>query len=233
MESVVLHMDDLTPVEVHRNAKAEKAALAQLRRAHFLPVPKVRSWVPSANQRDFMPDVGEDGWYEALYHKIPALERQGWQVETAPDFPHRLLRVDGAFEARLDQASGLDWFEFDLGVMVEGARVDLIGPMIRLLSATEPETLDQMEDDEPLFLPLQGGQVLAAPVGSILPLVRTLFDLFNLAGGLRADGRLRLSGRDAAGLAGLEDAAGAGVRWQGGDGVRALGRETARSRWHT
>lgn len=44
--------------------------------------------------------------------------------------------------------------------------------------------LDLLGEHEPLFLPLQGGKVLAAPVGSILPLIRTLFDLFNLVGGV-------------------------------------------------
>ena len=224
-EAIVLHMDGLTPVEVHRSSKAEKAALNQLRLANFLPAPKVRSVVPNANVRDFLPDEGDSGWYDALYNEIPALERQGWQVEIAEDFPYRLLRGDGAFEARLSQGSGLDWFELDLGVMVAGVRMDLIGPLIRLLSKIEPETLDLLEDDEPLFLPVQDGQVLAIPVGGILPLIRTLFDLFNLTGGVGEDGRLRLSGLDAASLADLEAAAGAGVVWQGGEGVRALGKK--------
>jgi superfamily II DNA or RNA helicase len=222
-DGVVLHMDSLTPVEVHRRAKLEKAALNQLRMANFLPAPKVRGGVPAGNSRDFLPDDGDGGWYDALYHDIPDLEKQGWRVEIASDFPYRLLRGDGAFEASLSQGSGLDWFELDLGVMVAGQRVDLIGPLIRLLSMIEPETLDLLEEDELLFLPLQDGQVLAVPVGSILPLIRSLFDLFKLAG-LGADGRLRLSPLDAASLADLEDAAGAGIVWQGGEGVRALGK---------
>jgi superfamily II DNA or RNA helicase len=224
-EAIVLHMDGLTPVEVHRSTKAEKAALNQLRFANFLPAPKVRDGVPAANQRDFLPDEGDSGWYDALYQDIPALEQQGWRIEIASDFPYRLLRGDGAFEARLSQGSGLDWFEFDLGVMVAGERLDLIGPLSRLLSMIEPQTLDLLEEDEPLFLPLPDGQVLAVPVGSILPLIRTLLDLFNLNVGLGEDGRLRLSSLDAASLADLEAAAGAGVLWQGGEGVRALGRK--------
>lgn len=224
-ETIVLHMDGLTPVEVHRSTKAEKAALNQLRLANFLPAPKVRGSVPAANSRDFLPDEGEGGWYDVLYDNIPALERQGWTIEIAANFPYRLHRGGGSFEARLSQGSGLDWFEFDLGVMVAGERVDIIGPLTRLLSAIEPEVLDLLQEDEPLYLPLQNSAVLAVPVGDILPLIRTLFDLFSLTGGLGADGRLRLSPLDAASLADLENAAGAGVVWQGGDGVRALGRK--------
>ncbi|TCL90142.1 SNF2 family DNA or RNA helicase [Rhizobium sp. PP-WC-2G-219] len=224
-EAIVLHMDGLTPVEVRRSMKAEKAALDQLRFANFLPAPKVRDGVPAANQKDFLPDEGDSGWYDALYQEIPALERQGWRIEVATDFPYRLLRGDGAFEARLSQGYSLDWFEFDLGIMVAGERLDLIGPLSRLLSMIEPQTLDLLEEDEPLFLPLPDGQVLAVPVGSILPLIRTLFDLFNLAGRLEEDGRLRMSLLDAASLADLEAAAGAGILWQGGEGVRALGQK--------
>jgi superfamily II DNA or RNA helicase len=223
--AIALHMDGLTPVEVHRNPKAEKAALNQLRLANFLPAPRMRDGVPAANHKDFLPDEGKSGWYDALYHDIPDLERQGWRIEIAADFPYRLLRGDGAFEASLSQDSGLDWFEFDLGVIVGGERLDLIGPLIRLLSMIQPETLDLLDEDDPLFLPLQHGQVLAVPVGRILPLIRTLFDLFNLTGGPGADGRLRLSSLDAANLADLEAAAGAAVLWQGGEGVRALGKK--------
>lgn len=224
-EAIVLLMDGLSPVEVHRSTRAEKAALNQLRLANFLAAQKVRGGIPAANVRDFLPTEGEGGWYDALYDEIPALERQGWQLEIAADFPHRLLRGDGAFEARLSPGSGVDWFELDLGVMVAGERLDLVGPLTRLLSMIDPEALDLLEEDEPLFLPLQDGQVLAVPLGGILPVIRTLFDLFSLTGGLGADGRLRLSSLDAASLADLEAAAGAGVAWQGGDGVRALGQK--------
>ncbi|CZT37218.1 DEAD/DEAH box helicase [Rhizobium sp. 9140] len=224
-EAIVLQMNGLTPVEVHRNARTEKAAMNQLRLAGFLPAPRVRGGVPAASQKDFLPDEGDTGWYDALYQEIPALERQGWRIEIAPDFPYQLLRSDGTFEARLGQGSGLDWFELDLGVMVAGQRLDLIGPLVRLLTKIEPQTLELLEDDEPLFIPLPDGQVLAVPVGSLLPLIRTLFDLFNLAGGVGANGQLRLSSLDAASLAELEEVAGAGVLWQGGDGVRALGRK--------
>ncbi|QPC89097.1 helicase (plasmid) [Mesorhizobium sp. NBSH29] len=222
--AVALRMDNMTPVEVHRNANLEKASLKQLRAAGFMPAPKVRDSVPAANQRNFLPDEGESGWYEALYHDIPDLERQGWRIEIAADFPYRLRRGDGAFEARLSESSGLDWFEFDLGVMVGGERLDLIGPLVHLMLMVEPATLELLDEDEPLFLPLVSGEVLAVPVGRILPMVRTLFDLFNLTGGPAPDGRVRLSSLDAASLADLETAAGAGVLWQGGEGVRALGR---------
>jgi len=224
-EAIVLHMDGLTPVEIHRSTKAEKAALNQLRLANFLPAPKARDGVPDANQMDFLPDEGESGWYDTLYQDIPVLERQGWKIEISADFPHRLLSGDGAFEARLNQGSGLDWFEFDLGVMVAGERLDLVGPLMRLLSVIDPLTLDLLEEDEPLFLPLHDGKVLAVPVAGIAPLIRTLFDLFNLTRGADKDGRLRLSSLDAASLADLEAAAGAGVVWQGGEGVRALGQK--------
>ena len=80
-DSVVLHMEGLTPVEVHRSAKLEKAALNQLRLASFLPAPKVRGGVPAANPqgiavKDFLNNFNNgtyDGYITANHFvKLPA-----------------------------------------------------------------------------------------------------------------------------------------------------------------
>ncbi|QPC88892.1 hypothetical protein GA830_18660 (plasmid) [Mesorhizobium sp. NBSH29] len=110
--AVALRMDNMTPVEVHRNANLEKASLKQLRAAGFMPAQKCGTAFRPANQRNFLPDEGESGWYEALYHDIPDLERQGWRIEIACGFPYRLRARRRCVRARLSESSGLDWFEF-------------------------------------------------------------------------------------------------------------------------
>ena len=90
----------------------------------------------------------------------------GFVIEVDEDFPHRLLRGDGAFEIGLRNSSGFDWFELDLGVMIDGVRVDLIGPICKLIAspffdAAGYQPIDG--DDEPFICRSRTGAAWPCP----------------------------------------------------------------------
>src|SRR5271166_6299167 len=74
------------------------------------------------------PDPG--AWIDVVLHDVPALRADGWDVEICADFPLRLAEPEGDVTISIDESSGIDWFDVELGVMVDGARVNLV-PVLR------------------------------------------------------------------------------------------------------
>lgn len=180
-----------------------------------------------AGQDDFIlhPQNVDVDWIDVVTSLVPELRAQGWVVTIAPDFPIRLAEAEGDIEARLREGSGIDWFELELGVVVDGERIDLLPLLLRLIARGKGAALvEHLDDDEPFLLPLPDGRLLTLPMGRIRPMVLALAELF-------AEGRLDPSGeegvrfarQDAAEVLALE--AGSGLVWQGGDALRALGRQ--------
>ena len=214
-------------VQIDRDVAAEEEATRFLLSQGFEPAPDLRDHVPAEHARDFLPGEDAVDWLAALYDGVPALEAAGWDIAVAPDFPFRLMRADGAFDAELREGSGVDWLELHLGVTVDGERVDLVEPLAALIASPDfaPDMFDGLdaEGGEAVFLPLPDGRVLAVPLARLRPIVEAMRDL--ALGTDRGPESLRLSRHDAARLAEFEAAtAGAELRWRGGDAIRDLGR---------
>ena len=214
---------------VLRDPAAEQAAVPQLaaiglaRRGdlhhHLWGDPQADAYVP----RD--PDPG--AWLRLMIHDLPRLRAAGWEVAVAPDFPIRLVAADGDFAAELSEPSGIDWLELHLGVSIDGAQVDLVPPLVKLLAALKgdlPAAVATAPDDATFVLPLADGRILTLRLGRIRPILVALAELF-ADGAIDPDeGRVRFTRHDAAGLAALEQAAPELV-WQGGEALRTLGRQ--------
>ncbi len=220
---------------VVRDPVGETEAALRLRRLGFSRVGH-RWYLPfdHPNAADLaLLDPDPDAWVDFVLHEVPALREDGWIIEADPDFPVRIAQATGDVLVRIEEGSGIDWFDLDLGVMVDGERISLVPAMLDLIgSAGAAMVLGRLaqsgpaddDDEAPLLLPLPDGRLLAVPFGKLRPILGPLMEL--LAGAERGpEGTLRLSRRNAADLALLE-AAGrdAGLAWSGGDAVRALGR---------
>lgn len=211
-------------IELHRDADAERRAVADLLANDFVPLPERRARVPAAHARDFVPDGDDLAWLDAQFHVLPQLRAEGWEIAVSDDFPGRLLRAGDSFEAELREGSGIDWLELHLGTLVDGERIDLIGPIVAMIAAPgfDLAMVDTAaEDDEAAYLPLGDGRVLAFSAARLKPIVAAIRDL--ALGNWAGEGRLRLSRADAAGLAAFE-AAMPDTIWRGGERVREMGR---------
>ena len=129
---VLMHEGALYAVE--RDRQTERDALSQLDAMGF----RVRD-LPAPGQsrpRDLVLPESEDGvgWLDFMLDELPELRAAGWEVEIAEDFPLRLVQPSGRIVAEVREGSGIDWFELDLGVMVEGNRVDLVPPLLELIA---------------------------------------------------------------------------------------------------
>ncbi len=217
-----------------RDPAAELRALQRLQSIGLVDaaraLPLAAAWRPrSAGGEQWVLDAEDpDGtdWIGILLDEVPALRAEGWQVEIAEDFPVRLVAPEGDIEARLRGAegSGIDWLELELGVVVDGERLDLVPLLVRLIAEGRGAALvEHHEDDESFLMPLADGRLLTLPIGRIRPILLALGAIF-AGGGLDPEaGRIGFARHDAADLAALEEAS--GLAWQGGEAVRALGRQ--------
>ncbi|MCJ2073116.1 DEAD/DEAH box helicase [Methylobacterium sp. J-030] len=211
-------------VEIHRDADAERRAVADLLANEFVPLPERRARVPDAHARDFVPDGDDLAWLDAQFHVLPRLRAEGWEIAVADDFPGRLLRAGAGFEAEIREGAGIDWLELHLGTLVDGERIDLIGPIVAMITAPgfDLAMMDTLaEDDEAAYLPLRDGRILALPATRLKPIVAAIRDL--ALGRGAGDGCLRLGRAAAVGLAEFE-AALPDTIWRGGERVREMGR---------
>ncbi len=219
-------------IELHRDGDAERRAVAHLLANDFVPLPERRARVPDAHARDFVPEGDDLAWLDAQFHTLPQLRAEGWEIEIADDFPGRLLRVGGNFEAEVREGSGIDWLELHLGVVVDGERIDLVGPIVAMIAAPgfDLAMVDTAaEDDEAAYLPLRDGRILAFPAARLKPIVAMIRDL--ALGKSAGEGCLRLSRADAVGLADFE-AALPDTIWRGGERVREMGRRLGATGWY-
>jgi superfamily II DNA or RNA helicase len=217
-----------------RDAKAEKAAGRALEEWGFTPLRRAAGHLtpPPLRDRRVLEGGDADGqWLDFMLDGVPALRAMGWAVETTPDFPHDLIAPTGPMDATLQEGSGIDWFDLNLGVMVGEERIDLVPPILKILAGPDATTILEMlrdpeeDDSQKMVLSLKDGRRLALDVSVLRPILVTLFDLFG-AGGLAAgsDG-FRISRQGAADVAALEQAGlSADLVWRGGDALRALGR---------
>ncbi|MFO1028628.1 MAG: DEAD/DEAH box helicase [Acetobacteraceae bacterium] len=106
--------------------------------------------------------------------------------------------------------------------MVNGERVDLVPPLLRLLAKPDTAALLEGPDDKPFVVPLTDGRLLSLPLAQIRPTMQALLELWASRGGALDDDRLRFTRLDAGDMAAFE--ARSGLIWRGGEGLRELGR---------
>jgi len=209
---------------LERDLGAEKKAIALLESLGLRPVPKVyrNVYVPPARQGHWT--LSESGgeaqrqaWLKFVAHSLPTLREAGWDVELDQSFRFNVSTPD-SWWGGIEQ-SEYDWFGLELGVMVNGEKVNLLPLLADTLRTLSPETLSEMRDDEQIFVPLSGGKLLALPLERLRPLLGVLVELY---GQQRGEAKLRLNRLDAVRLAQLE--AGMELRWWGGEKLLELGR---------
>jgi len=66
-------------------------------------------------------------------HVVPQLRALGWRVELAPDYPWQTVEPGAPLHAELSPGDRPDWFDLELGVDVDGHRVDVLPALLDLL----------------------------------------------------------------------------------------------------
>ncbi|OCT25974.1 helicase [Pseudomonas putida] len=173
-----------------------------------------------------LPD--DETWLRFAREDLLRLREAGWKVDVHRDFAFNLHDVEDWY-ANIQEAPGHEWFDLELGIVVDGQRHSLLPIVLQLLRSSpellRPSELARRGDDEHLLIDLNRGRLdspamrVALPYGRIKAVMGTLGELY-----LHEDATgpaLRMERADAARLNDIEHLP---LQWEGGEQLRDLGR---------
>lgn len=202
----------VTPEEkIRRSSSAETAALqtlyaldlqpgaeeapASLRKVSRPETPEGTLWAPDQLAWPHPEFYWQRFWLEGTL----ALQKRGWEVRFAPDFPHRpLVFKTETWRAEIVE-EGKGWFHLSAGFSIDGEEFELQPILAALVKNRFLESTVAMPDGQEFLVYLPDGRGLALPIGRFRRLLETLGELvqFSFVGG-----SIRMSAFDAALLAG-------------------------------
>jgi superfamily II DNA or RNA helicase len=166
-------------------------------------------------------------------YAVPQLRALGWRIEVAPDYPWQVVAGDAPLYARLDaDPEAGDWFSLELGMEVNGRRINLLPALLELLERLpRAGRLDAVVSGQRCFaVPVGNGRFVTLPAERLQILLKVLAELYQAEG---CDGRrLRFPALAARALGELEERLGGAacdsgapaLRWEGAPQAVALGR---------
>ena len=219
-------------LQIERNRKEEQRYLKMLANdAQLQPVPKIlQRWEMAGISPEDYTVQGHDAaqaWNQFILDILPGLIAQGWKAEYDMNFPHRYTEPEEWFGG-VTEEPGNRWFGLELGIQVDGERINLLPLLVRALRQ-QPEGADARADalaeEGRLTAELPDGRRIVLPLERVRPILQTLVELYD-NDPLDEEGRLRLSRFDAVRLAELRAAdAAAQTRWMNAESLIDLGHK--------
>jgi hypothetical protein len=206
-----------------RDAGAEAAVAAELAALGFRAPQE--SAAPPGGMPGQVTLASEHDWLHFATHGLARLRQQGWRIDLGEHFRFDLAAIDDWYaQVGHEEEGDSPWFELELGIVVDGARVPLLPVLLQLIRQAPGDfdraALEARGDGELLLAVLPGGARVALAWSRVKPILRTLGELYFSD---RIGDALLMPALDMARLAELE--AGAQWRWMGGEHLLALGRK--------
>ncbi len=156
-----------------------------------------------------------ENWQKWFSGPMKQLEEAGWRIEYDVSCKLRRAEVDDWFmDTSLADSSDTDWFNIDLGIVVDGVRISLV-PLLRKLFVAQGDLSSDRFLKTPLDVPLPDGRYVRLKPERLSRIRDLLMELFQAntdpSAALRTD-RLR-----AAQFAGVD-----GWHWSGSSQIRDL-----------
>ena len=217
-------------VRFTRDMLAEAGANARLNETELMPLEEFEGVYPTPAQdwdhAPYAPAQAQD-FTGFLLRDADALRQEGWRIEQSATFPLKLIHADAESLHVAITPSGIDWFDVELGAMVEGQRVDLVPALYRLLSSLGRGEVDELVGrplglGDKLPVALGDGRVVTLETDRVLPMLRALLLLATHESGAAPGARPRLAKQDLGLLAELETTS--DLPWTGEEPLRRLAR---------
>jgi superfamily II DNA or RNA helicase len=182
------------------------------------------------SRADYVVRMDEDvhGLCSFTAYALPQLRTLGWRVEIAADYPFQVVESEAPWYAKVEPESG-DWFNLELGIELDGRRVNLLPALLDLLDRLP--NAGRLEAIIPggarcFALPIGDNRYLPVPPERLRILVGVLRELYDPEAGKT----IVFPAAKAACLVAMDDAfarSRGSLRWEGATAVRDRGRALA------
>tara|TARA_R110002096_G_scaffold238581_10_gene430196 strand:- start:14385 stop:17321 length:2937 start_codon:yes stop_codon:yes gene_type:complete len=142
--------------------------------ANDFVVPPEETTDPSA------PAVGQSRWHHFLAHAQGELEKRGWTFRF--EGQRRLAVAPTENVVTIGPSEKQGWFEFELGILVDGKRVNLLPLVHDLLKRYAKVSPDQFRDEiagQVFFVPTIGGMTHVFTGERFAAMVERIFELYD------------------------------------------------------
>jgi len=157
-----------------------------------------------------------------ILNSLPKFQELGWIIEFDKSFPYRYIdESEIAWYADLEE-SEYNWFEFKLGIQVEGESINLLPFLAEYLAKNPNWDTDDHKSDEKITVRLNDGRLLPIPMERVKGIIDLLTELYD-GKSLNELGALKLSKMRLMQMIELKKAFGAAqLRWLGSERLYKL-----------
>lgn len=153
---------------------------------------------------------------------VPKLRAMGWTVVFAADYPYRPVDSVDSWYGNLEE-SRTDWFGLELGLVIEGERVNLLPILLGILQQTQKNgelaALRNYPATHRINARLEDGRLISLPAPRVAHILGILVDLYE--GELTPHGTLPLHSSAISIVTDLQNDE-APICWQGGLKLQAM-----------
>ncbi|NNB31401.1 DEAD/DEAH box helicase [Pseudomonas fragi] len=221
---VLLRQEQQT-LRIKRKPEVENLYREQLRSLGFKIATRQSKALPES-AGELFELVNDSAWLNFTLNQLQSLSDQGWELQIDEDFGFDLTPVEDWY-ATVDEAPERDWFDLELGIIVNGQHLSLLPILLNLMRSHSDllnrEKLARRKDDELILVNIpanttsgHGPLQVALPYGRLKPVLATL-DEFYL--GEPDATSLRIKSADAPRLNALDALP---LRWEGGEQIRGF-----------
>lgn len=146
-------------------------------------------------------------------YAVPQLRSFGWRVDIDADYRYRVVDGDAPWYACVEPEQREDWFSLELGIDVEGKRINVLPALLSLIDrSAELESLEALmrSSRRLVALPIADGRYMTMPPERLQALVRVLIELYH-----GEECKVRFPSLAAASLAELGDIFAETITWHG------------------
>lgn len=197
-----------------------KASRDHVAEERWLSELKVEGLEPriGAGEVEFAP-AGDVDWPTFYEKSVPRLRERGWNVDVGEIFAAGFVG-DDAWYVDAESNPEADWFSLEVGVEVDGRRVNLLPAVVDAIRSGRLERDRIRVEQTSIRLPLDDQRWVVVPRERLAQILDTLVELYD---GKLQDGRLKLARSQSARVLGFE-----GVSWSGDPQLQILADRLAR-----
>ncbi|AKV00791.1 Superfamily II DNA/RNA helicase, SNF2 family [Labilithrix luteola] len=171
-----------------RNRKDEARVRRLLESFGAIPLDVLDEWATSV-QADYVVrcDGNVHDFCAFSAYVVPQLRTMGWRVDIAKDYPFRVVQSEPRWYANVEssdpenpEAQRPDWFGLELGVDLDGRRVNLLPALLELIERANGKALAELAaaTRKCLALPVGEGLFLPVPAERARAILRVLAELW-------------------------------------------------------